>query len=324
MLLFALIFVGVFAASAAALIWVLRPRADRKVQGRLRAIQTSSRQGLGATAITIDASAAEQTNDGLRQRSESNLARHRWSAWIPTLLRESNSSWSGVKLLLVCSGFALGALLVATLAGAVALVSLGIATLAAYLPVTALRWKRTRRLTAFDAALPDAIDLMSRSLQAGYSVQQMIEVSSEQAREPVRGEFVTVHREQGLGFTLRDSLLAMVNRVPSQDLRFVVTAILIQKETGGDMVVILERTAHVIRERMRVAGEVRTRTAQGRLTGWILTALPIVLLGVTLLITPSYAEVLFRDPTGQKLLWGAATMLVVGGVLIRKVTKVEV
>ncbi len=163
--------------------------------------------------------------------------------------------------------------------------------------------KRSRRLKAFNAALPDAIDLMARSLVAGHSIGSSIEMIAEQSPEPLAFEFVQVYQQQRLGLHFRDALLQMGSRIPSRDLQFLITAILVQKETGGDLTEILARAAHVIRDRVRIEGEVRTRTAQGRLTGWILGLLPVIMLVLINIVSPGYSDILFHDPLGQKLLY---------------------
>ena len=126
-----------------------------------------------------------------------------------------------------------------------------------------LRFKCGRRLKAFNTALPDAIDLMARSLMAGHSMGSSIELIAEQSTEPLASEFVQVYQQQRLGLHFRDALLQMGNRVPSRDLQFLITAILVQKETGGDLTDILERASHVIRERVRIEGEVRPTPRKG-------------------------------------------------------------
>lgn len=195
---------------------------------------------------------------------------------------------------------------------------------AALLPAFFLRLKRNSRVADFENALPETIELMARALRAGHSVQQMLEVVALETRDPIRTEFAYVHKKQKLGIPFRDAMQALAERIPSQDLRFVVTAILVQKETGGDLIEILDRTALVIRDRRRVTGEVRTLTAEGRLTGWILSALPVVLLGLIMLITPSYASILLKDPIGHMLLAGGAIMILAGGLIIRRIVDVEV
>jgi tight adherence protein B len=196
--------------------------------------------------------------------------------------------------------------------------------LAGALPYVLLRIKRARRFKKFEQALPEAMDLMSRSLRAGHSLNSAIEVLAEEATEPVASEFRLVYQQQRFGLPFRDSLLEMVNRVPSQDLRFVVTAILVQKETGGNLTQILDRTVHVIRERQRIYGEVRTKTAQGRMTGWILAMLPIILGVLINVMNPGYAFPLFHEPIGHTLLLVGAGMITIGTVVIRKITSIEV
>ena len=165
---------------------------------------------------------------------------------------------------------------------------------------------------------------MARALVAGHSIGSSIEMVAEESPEPLAFEFVQVYQQQRLGLHFRDALLQMGSRVPSRDLQFLVTAILVQKETGGDLTEILARTSYVIRERVRIEGEVRTRTAQGRLTGWILGLLPIVMLVLINVVSPGYSDVLFHDPLGQKLLYAGGGLIVVGALIIRKIVDVQV
>lgn len=187
-----------------------------------------------------------------------------------------------------------------------------------------LRFKRNRRLKKFNEALPDSIDLMSRALKAGHAMSSAIEVVAEQSPEPLRSEFSRCAQQQRFGIPFRESMLEMSDRVPSQDMYFVITAILVQKETGGDLTEILDRTTEVIRERVRIHGEIKTHTAQGRLTGWILSALPVVLLGVISIISPQYTHVLFHDPLGQKLLYTAAGLISMGSFVINRIVDIKV
>ena len=222
-------------------------------------------------------------------------------------------------------------LLTAVAAGLVAHVMVGALPLdlAAVAAGAASRWgmlklQKSRRLKKFNTALPDAIDLISRALRAGHSMNSAVEIVAQQSAEPLGAEFATVFQQQKFGIQFRDALLQLGDRVPSKDLQFLVTAILVQKETGGDLTEVLDRTSLIIRDRVRIEGEIQTYTAQGRLTGWILGALPILMLGVINLITPGYSHVLFHDPTGQKLLYAGATLIIVGGLIIRKIVNIQV
>jgi tight adherence protein B len=196
--------------------------------------------------------------------------------------------------------------------------------LGAMLPVFALRYKRDRRLKKFSAAMPDAIDLIARSLRAGHSIGAAIEMVAEQSPEPLASEFARVFQQQRFGLRFRDALLEMADRVPSSDLHFLITAILVQRETGGDLTDILDRTTHVIRERVRIQGEVRVYTAQGRLTGWILSLLPVVLLCLINLMSPGYSSMLFNDPTGQKMLYVGGGLIIVGAFVISRIVDIKV
>jgi tight adherence protein B len=187
-----------------------------------------------------------------------------------------------------------------------------------------LRFQKSKRLKAFNAALPDAIELMARALRAGHSMASSIEVIAEQSAEPLASEFADVYQQQKFGIPFRDALLAMGVRVPSKDLHFLITAVLVQKETGGDLTEILDRTTHVIRERVRIEGEVRTYTAQGRLTGWILSLLPVIMLMLINLVSPGYSKVLFHDPLGQKMLYAGGAFIAVGAFVISRIVDIKV
>jgi tight adherence protein B len=196
---------------------------------------------------------------------------------------------------------------------------LGVGALLGYLPIGLLSFKRSRRIKAFNAGLPEAIDMMGRALRAGHSMTASINIIAEQSVEPVRSEFNEVFKQQNFGLPLRDAMQQMLDRVPSQDLRVVVTAILVQKETGGNLAEILDRTAHTIRERLKLHGEIKTHTAQGRMTGWILCMLPVVMLVVINMINPGYSKVLVDTPVGKMLCYLGIFLLIAGGLIIRQI-----
>ena len=199
------------------------------------------------------------------------------------------------------------------------LIALAAAAIGLSIPFLLLRMKRGRRLAAFNNGLADAIDMMARSMRAGHSVVAAIGIVAEESVEPVKSEFDEVFKKQNYGLPLREALMQLLDRVPSQDLRVLVTGMLVQKETGGNLAEILDRIAFVIRERIRIHGEIRTHTAQGRLTGYILCGLPIVMLVLLNLINPGYSNVLFNTPAGNKLLYTGVGLLVCGGFAIRKI-----
>jgi tight adherence protein B len=199
------------------------------------------------------------------------------------------------------------------------LVEGGAACLLAMLPWGRVAWMRNRRMRAFDTALAHAIDMMARALRAGHSIAGAIEIVAQGCPEPAGSEFAEVFRQQNFGLPLRDAMMQMLDRVPSQDLRVLVTAILVQRETGGNLVEILDRTVNVIRERQRIHGEIRVQTAQGRLTGWILTALPVIMLILINLVDPGYSKILFTDPDGRKMIYAGCVCIALGAFFIRQI-----
>jgi tight adherence protein B len=315
-------FIVALVPSFCILLYCTRPAtASKSAQQRLRSIQHSIQlQDVGWKEDELeDVGGRDYT-----ARLADFLERFEFSKSLEMLLLRADSSMNVGGVVLLSAGVALGCGLLC-FAFTRVLVITGVATLAgAMIPCVWLRMKRDRRLQKFIASLPDAIDLMARSLRAGHSMNSSIELIAEQSPKPLASEFEQVYKQQRLGLQFRDALLQMGVRIPSRDLQFLITAILVQKETGGDLTEILDRTAQVIRERVRIHGEVRTRTAQGRLTGWILGLLPVFLLVVINVLNPGYSDLLFHDPTGQKMLYGGAILILLGGLTIRKIVDVEV
>lgn len=307
--------------SFAMLMVVLRPVASTSARQRLMIIQDSVRpQNAGAYGTDL-VDPEQQTG---YTRISIFLERYRFAKRLKVLLAHANSSLSVAGAVLTSAGTAVFCgVAVFVFLRTLPLVAVACAAGCA-MPYWVLRFKRGRRLKAFNAALPDAIDLMARALRAGHAMGSSIEMVAEQMPEPLAFEFVQVYQQQRLGLQFRDALLQMGSRVPSRDLQFLITAILVQKETGGDLTEILDRAAYVIRERIRIEGEVRTHTAQGRLTGWILGLLPIIMLVLINIVSPGYSTVLFHDPIGQKLLYAGAALIFVGALVIRKIVDVQV
>jgi tight adherence protein B len=314
-------FVLALALSFTILMLALRPEgASRSAQQRLLTIRHSVHvQSAAITGIELE---QIQQRDCVRRLGEA-LERYQFARNLQLLLVHSGSTATVGSVVLASAGAALGC------GVAVFLYSRAIAAAAALLagaciPWLLLRQQRARRVKKFNDALPGAIELMARSLRAGHAIGTSIELIADQSPQPLAAEFAQVFQQQRLGLQFRDALLQMGGRMPSRDLQFLITAILVQRETGGDLTEILDRASHVIRERIRIEGEVRTRSAQGRLTGWILGLLPVVMLALINIASPGYSTVLFHDPTGQKLLMAGATLIVIGGLVIRKVVDVKV
>jgi len=192
------------------------------------------------------------------------------------------------------------------------------------LPFIMLRVKRTRRLRKFEEEFPEALDLIARALKAGHAFATGLKMVADEMDEPVGPEFRKTFDEQNFGLPLKDALENLTLRIPILDVRFFATAVLIQRETGGNLSEILENLAHVVRERFKILRQVRVYTAHGRLTGYVLLALP-AFLGVALsFINPEHMNLLFRERMGQMMLVAAMVMQFIGYMWIKQVVKIEV
>jgi tight adherence protein B len=192
------------------------------------------------------------------------------------------------------------------------------------LPFLYLNFKRGRRMRKFEEEFPEALDLIARALKAGHAFVTGLKMVADEMEDPVGPEFRKTFDEQNFGLPMKDALENLTARVPSLDVRFFSTAVLIQRETGGNLSEILENLAHVVRERFKILRQVRVYTAHGRMTGYVLLALPAVLCIALSFINPDHMNLLFRERMGQMLLMAALTMQGIGYVWIRQVVKIEV
>jgi tight adherence protein B len=229
--------------------------------------------------------------------------------------------------------------------GAVAAISIGTAAAAAFLsmilvrhavapivgglvglmvPTLFLKQRRASRLKKFEEQFPEALDLLSRAVRAGHAFQTAMSMVASELKEPVGPEFKKTFDQQNYGLPLRDALNEMAERVNILDVRFFVTAVLIQRESGGNLAEILDNLAHVVRERFKILRQVRVHTAHGRFTGWVLMALPAALAVALSFINPDHMTLLFKESLGQMLLLVAIVMQIVGFIWIRQVIKIEV
>ena len=191
-------------------------------------------------------------------------------------------------------------------------------------PFVVLNIKRSKRLRTYEEAFPEALDLIARALKAGHAFATGLKMVADEMDEPVGPEFRKTFDEQNFGLPLKDALDNLTQRVPLIDVRFFATAVLIQRETGGNLSEILENLAHVVRERFKILRQVRVYTAHGRMTGYVLLALPAVLCIALSFINPDHMNLLFREKMGQMLLMTALVMQFIGYMWIRQVVKIEV
>jgi tight adherence protein B len=191
-------------------------------------------------------------------------------------------------------------------------------------PYVYLLVARGMRFTRFETILPPAIDLMSRALKAGHAVTSVIEMVALETAEPVAWEFRTVFEEQNLGLPIREAILNLAQRVPIDDVRMLATAILVQKETGGNLAEILDKTAAIMRERSRLKGQLRIYTAQGRVTGIILCSLPFIMFIVLNIVNHDYEKILYTDPMGIHAIYAGLIMMAIGIFAVRKIISIKV
>jgi tight adherence protein B len=243
---------------------------------------------------------------------------------IRRFLYQANVKWTVGGLCLACGVcFIVPAYLVYLRTGAI-LFGLLVGLITGAGPIFWVYQKRKSRLGKFEQGLPEAIDLIVSALRVGHSLNAAMGLVSRECPDPVSGEFRLTFDEMNYGLELKSALDNFVTRVPLQDVKIVATAVLIQRESGGNLAEVLDKTAQVIRERFRLKRQVMTHTAQGRLTGWILTLLPVVLGMLLYMVNPDLMSNLWKKEMGIKLLYAAGIMIVIGGLIIRKIVNMDV
>lgn len=217
--------------------------------------------------------------------------------------------------LTLLGALALGAPVRAALAGTV---------LVAALPLLWLAWRRARRLATLRAQLPDAVDLMARSLRAGHALPAALQMVGEESPEPLAEEFRITHDELNFGLGLDEALRNLATRVPGDDMRFLVIAVLLQRETGGNLAQLLSNIAQLVRARMRLLGKVRVLAAEGKFSAWILALMPLVVGAMLAAINPGFMALLWRDPIGVTLIQACLVLYTVGVLWITRVVRLRV
>jgi tight adherence protein B len=244
--------------------------------------------------------------------------------YLRKMLSQADLDWSAGRLLIMSvAGFAVGAYLVFLYFQSY-LVALGVGVALGALPFGWMYFKRSRRFSAFEKNLPEALDLMVSGLRAGHSLLAAMALVSRECQEPIKSEFKICFEEQNYGLEMKTALENMLVRIPLQDLKITCSAILIQKESGGNLAEVLDKTSHVIRERFRLKRQIMVHTAQGRLTGLVLTCLPIVLGIGIYFVDPGMISILWHRQVGIEMMWGAAGLIMLGGLVIWKIVNIDI
>jgi tight adherence protein B len=264
-----------------------------------------------------------------RQRQENSLvaqalAKLKFAPALQRVLDQANIPWGATTVTINLIGLAATLYIVGYFARFGQWVSMGLAAAGFLLPLAAIIIKQRMRISKFMHQLPDVFELMSQALRAGHSLASSILVVSQQLPDPVGTEFARVFHEQNLGIKIEDALKEMAKRIGLMDVRFFVTAVLIQRQTGGDLAEVLDNISGVIRDRIKLFGSVKALTAEGRLSGYVLLALPVVVFVVELLINPNYADVMISEKMGQYALIAAGVSQIFGLLMIQKIVNIKV
>jgi tight adherence protein B len=301
------------------LFYLLKPTAiEKAVEDQLASIE-DTQTGSGDVRATILKQRAVQSSV-----VEDLAVMLPWSQTSTRLIKQAGKDWSFGSFAMFSLLAGVAAFGLASLFNASTLISVALGIGVAWAPYIYLYILREFRFSKFSDLLPEAVDLMSRGLRAGHSIQAVLEMVGDEIANPVGIEFRALHKEQTLGLPIRDAMMGLVHRVPLDDMRFLATAILLQKESGGNLAQILDKTSAVIRERARLRGQLRIYTAQGRITGWILGASPFFMFVLINLLNHNYEKTLFTDPFGLKLVYIGLGLMVVGVLVIRKIIDIKV
>jgi tight adherence protein B len=243
---------------------------------------------------------------------------------LQTMLSQANLKMRAGNILILCiaSGAGIG-LLVLLFSGFPQFVWLGV-ILGALMPYSYASYRRTKRFQKFEELFPQAIDTLARAVRAGHAFTTAVELIANEISEPVASEFRKLFEEQKFGLPVRDALINLTERVPLVDVKFFVTAVMLQRETGGNLAEILDNLSYVIRERFKIMRQVRVYTAQGRLTMMLLMGLPPIIVVTMLIMNPSFIHPLFADPLGHTLVVAGITLQTIGYFVIRKIIQIQV
>jgi tight adherence protein B len=252
------------------------------------------------------------------------LHRYRFAHRIDKLLVQAGMKWS-VAEFLACSAAALAGGFILSFYSAMPLVlRVAVALGCMLVPRALVHRARKRRLIKIEQQLPEAADFIARALRAGHSFNNVLQIVGNELPDPLSGEFRIAREEINYGVPLNEALHNMAARVPLTDLRYLIIAVIIQRDSGGNLAEILGNISQIIRARLKLVAQVRVLSAEGRMSAWILGALPFCVAGVMVVINPKYISLLWTDPTGIRLLWYAAGMIVFGVFWLRKVIRIRV
>ncbi len=308
-------FVGVAALVGAASM-LIRGTTDNVAEDRLGVLTGKSTKRRADKEATVISKPLDDVPNALEAMAARILD-------VSLFLEQANITMSPSSFLIVSAGLGvLGAVLVAVSGVPILFAPLGALALAP-LPLLWAAFKRSRRKKAFAKQLPEALELVSRAC-AGHSLGSGFHLVATEMADPIASEFSRCYEEQNLGIPMEQALDALADRVPNLDLRFFATAVILQRQTGGDLAEVLDKIGYLIRERFKIWGQIQALTGEGRLSGIVLLALPPALFAVMFKLNREYVMMLFQDPMGKKLLAVAIVMQLLGALVIKKIVNIKV
>ena len=298
----------------------LRKPEHKRIQQRLRertSLPTKSAGTLASNILRRQLGRESKLIDRL-------LARHAPVKKMQKLIDQAGLGWAASRFLVNIASVGLLVTLLAVAAQQSLLVALGLGAIVPMVPVMVISFKSKARQKKLNYQLPDVFDLLCQALRAGHSLASGIQLIGQQLPDPAGTEFYRCFQEQNLGIKLEDALTNMANRVDLLDVRFFVTAVRVQRQTGGDLAEILDKISRVIRDRIKILGQVRALTAEGRLSGWVLSALPVLVFFAAKALNPGYVDLLLHDSQGQTMLGAAIVMQIIGMLMIKKIVNIKI
>jgi tight adherence protein B len=311
------VFVGVFALIVGIAVF-MRDQSVSQMEGRLASLTKGDRNDPSSMSEIAQMLSKERLGRSAFEIALSNRLN------LTLLFDQAEVTMSVASFVAVCIGLGIGSSVLVGVAGLNVMLAPIVGIAFASLPFFWLLFRRKRRLGKFAAQLPEALELVARALRAGHSLAAGFHLVSQEASDPIAAEFGRVFEEQNLGIPFEEALNNLTERVPNLDLKFFVTAVILQRQTGGDLAEILDKIGRLVRERFAIWGQVQALTGEGRLSGIVLLALPPLLFITVYRMNPDYLSLLFTDELGKKMLIGGIVMQLLGALAIRKIVNIRV
>ena len=292
--------------------------AARRTQKRLKSVEASREDGTDNLSLLKRRRLAESAS------TEAFLRRLSGVELMDRVLQQSGCKWTVAGLLVNTALCFLIGLFIALMVQPFLTVAIAAAILCSLAPMLYVSRKRSKRLIKIERQLPEVADLIARSLRAGHPFPSTVQMVADEMAEPIASEFRLVADEVNFGISMAEALQRLAQRIPLTDLRYMVVAVLIQRETGGNLAELMTNISFLIRERLKLLGQISTLSAEGRLSAWILGLLPVAICLVLGTINPNYFNMLIEDPDGINLIIAAAFLMLAGVLWMRKIIHIHI